>query len=118
MNASNYDLKSELQAQAQLQPAKETGVKLTKDMSNPDQVPSMAPELKTALHSLLSQGSFTRVMTFPCDSPDVKTDSENAEGAFNGTVGESGSGTAAEDTVTLQGQLKIPPYSIHYFQQP
>ena len=56
-------------------------------------------------------------MTFPCDSPDVKTDSENAEGAFNGTVGESGSGTAAEDTVTLQGQLKIPPYSIQYFKQ-
>ena len=49
MNANNYDLKSELQAQAQLQPAKDAGVKLTKDMSIPDMVRAMAPELKKAL---------------------------------------------------------------------
>ena len=32
MNTSNYDLKGELQAQAQLQPTRDSGVKLTKDM--------------------------------------------------------------------------------------
>ena len=49
MNTSNYDLKGELQAQAQLQPTRDGGVKLTKDMSIPDMVRAMAPELKKAL---------------------------------------------------------------------
>src|SRR5699024_3837764 len=43
MNTGNYDLKSELQAQAQLQPVKDTGVKLTKDMSIPDIERGMTP---------------------------------------------------------------------------
>ena len=61
MNTSNYDLKSELQAQAQLQPVKDTGVKLTKDMSIPDMVRAMAPELKKALPSVMSPERFTRI---------------------------------------------------------
>ncbi len=61
MNTGNYDLKSELQAQAQLQPAKDTGVKLTKDMSIPDMVRAMAPELKKALPSVMSPERFTRI---------------------------------------------------------
>lgn len=61
MNTGNYDLKSELQAQAQLQPVKDTGVKLTKDMSIPDMVRAMAPELKKALPSVMSPERFTRI---------------------------------------------------------
>ena len=61
MNTSNYDLKGELQAQAQLQPTRDGGVKLTKDMSIPDMVRAMAPELKKALPSVLTPERFTRI---------------------------------------------------------
>src|SRR5699024_3243858 len=61
MNTGNYDLKCELQGQAQLQPAKDSGVKLTKDMSIADMVRAMAPELKKALPSVMSPERFTRI---------------------------------------------------------
>ena len=61
MNTAHYDLKGELQAQAQLQPTRDGGVKLTKDMSIPDMVRAMAPELKKALPSVLTPERFTRI---------------------------------------------------------
>jgi recombination protein RecT len=63
---NTYDLKNELQTQAQ-QPngqtmvQRDTGVKLTKDMTIPDMVRAMAPELKKALPSVMSPERFTRI---------------------------------------------------------
>ena len=55
------DLKEELKQQAEAAPAVEKEVKLTKNMTIPDMVKAMEPEIKKALPSVLTPERFTRI---------------------------------------------------------
>ena len=62
MAAKQISLREELAAQAQAQPAKkDEEVKLTKNMTIPDMVKVMMPEIKKALPSVMSPERFTRI---------------------------------------------------------
>lgn len=62
MAAKQISLKEELAAQAQAQPAKkDEEVKLTKNMTIPDMVKVMMPEIKKALPSVMSPERFARI---------------------------------------------------------
>lgn len=62
MAAKQINLKEELAAQAQAQPVKkDEEVKLTKNMTIPDMVKVMMPEIKKALPSVMSPERFTRI---------------------------------------------------------
>ena len=62
MAAKQISLKAELAAQAKAQPVKtDEEVKLTKNMTIPDMVKVMMPEIKKALPSVMSPERFTRI---------------------------------------------------------
>ena len=62
MAGKQINLKEELAAQAQVQPGKkEDEVKLTKNMTIPDMVKVMMPEIKKALPSVMTPERFTRI---------------------------------------------------------
>lgn len=62
MAAKQISLKEELAAQAKAQPVKtDEEVKLTKNMTIPDMVKVMMPEIKKALPSMMSPERFTRI---------------------------------------------------------
>ena len=54
------DLKAELAQQAKAE-SKETGVKLSKNMTIPDMVRVLEPEIKKALPSVMTPERFTRI---------------------------------------------------------
>ncbi|MBO5303271.1 MAG: recombinase RecT [Lachnospiraceae bacterium] len=55
------DLKEELKQQAKAEPVADKEVKLTKNMTIPDMVKAMEPEIKKALPSVLTPERFTRI---------------------------------------------------------
>ena len=62
MAGKQINLKEELAAQAQAQPVKkEDEIKLTKNMTIPDMVKVMMPEIKKALPSVMTPERFTRI---------------------------------------------------------
>lgn len=56
-----FDLKQELMEQASAPAAKQEEVKLTRDMTIPDMVKAMMPEIKKALPTVLTPERFTRI---------------------------------------------------------
>lgn len=56
-----FDLKQELMEQASALAAKQEEVKLTRDMTIPDMVKAMMPEIKKALPTVLTPERFTRI---------------------------------------------------------
>ena len=78
----------------------------------------------TADHHEL-QGSFEKVLSYPCAAEAGKSSCDSAaETAADTSASEDGStdtpetaaGTVTE-TVTIQGQIVMPPYSVQYFHQ-
>lgn len=62
MTQQEFDLKQELAMQAGSQkPAKQDEIKLTKNMTIPDMVKAMMPEIKKALPTVLTPERFTRI---------------------------------------------------------
>lgn len=63
MTQQEFDLKQELAMQAGGQkPAKQDEIKLTKNMTIPDMVKAMMPEIKKALPTVLTPERFTRII--------------------------------------------------------
>lgn len=56
----DIDLKQELEMQAKM-PATNNDVKLTRDMSMPDMIMAMMPEIKKALPAVITPERFTRI---------------------------------------------------------
>ena len=58
---NTFDLRQELEIQANTPVTKEKGALLTKDMTIPDMVKAMMPEIKKALPTVLTPERFTRI---------------------------------------------------------
>ena len=70
MAGKQINLKEELAAQAQVQPGKkEDEVKLTKNMTIPDMVKVMMPEIKKALPSVMTPERCTRIALSALNNP-------------------------------------------------
>ena len=78
----------------------------------------------TADHHEL-QGSFEKVLSYPCAAEAGKSSCDSAaETAADTSASEDGSADTPEtaagtvtETVTIQGQIVMPPYSVQYFHQ-
>jgi len=58
---SEVNIKEELELQANVEPSQNKGVQLTKNMTIPDMVKAMMPEIKKALPNVLTPERFTRI---------------------------------------------------------